>query len=148
MKKFLPTLMTILILSACAPAAADPILPIETPAPQAAEPLYLPRPEDSKLTRGEVLLESTNLLTLESFPLQFTLNLNGSLPTPCHLLRVAVSEPDSENKILLDVYSLTNPDLICTQIIKPFEVNIPLGSFPTGHYTLWVNGNQIAEFDS
>ena len=94
------------------------------------------------------MLESTNLLTLESFPLQFTLELNGSLPTPCHLLRVAVSEPDSENKILLDVYSLTNPDLICTQVIKPFEVNIPLGSFPTGHYTLWVNDNQIAEFDS
>ncbi|NOT04357.1 MAG: hypothetical protein HOP27_07125 [Anaerolineales bacterium] len=148
MKNILLTLMTILILSACAPATADPILPIETPAPQTEEPLYLPRPEDSKLTRGGVMLESTNLLTLESFPLQFTLELNGSLPTPCHLLRVAVNEPDSENKILLDVYSLTNPDLICTQIVKPFEVNIPLGSFPTGHYTLWVNGNQVAEFDS
>ena len=140
--------MAILILTACAPAAEEPVNSIATSTPQAEEPLYLPRPEDSKLTRGGVMLESTNLLTLESFPLQFVLELNGNLSTPCHLLRVAVSAPDSENKILLDIYSVTDPDMICVQIVKPFEVNVPLGSFPTGHYTLWVNGNQITEFDS
>jgi len=26
-------------------------------------------------------------------------------------------------------------------------VNFPLGSFPPGHYTLWVNGEKVAEFD-
>lgn len=149
MKKILIFLMvTTLTLTACAPAVQQPAPSIETPTPQAEDLPYLPRPEDSKFARDSVMLESTDLLTLESFPLQFTLELNGSLPTPCHLLRVAVNKPNDGNKILVDVYSVADPNLICTQIVKPFEVNIPLGSFPTGHYTLWVNGSQIAEFDS
>lgn len=98
--------------------------------------------------RGNVYLDSTDLLTMESYPLQFMLVLKGNLPTPCHHLRVAVSLPDTQNKIIIDVYSVTDPNAICTQVMEPFEENIPLGSFPTGHYTLWVNGEQVAEFDS
>ena len=37
---------------------------------------------------------------------------------------------------------------ICMQVIEPFDVNIPLGSFPAGKYTLWVNGEIVAEFQS
>ncbi|MBK8821175.1 MAG: hypothetical protein IPN58_00840 [Anaerolineales bacterium] len=70
---------------------------------------------------------------------------------PAHLLQpvqVDVSPPDAENKILVDVYSHSSPDQICTQVIAPFDVNIPLGSFPAGKYLLWVNGEMLAEFQS
>jgi len=87
-------------------------------------------------------------LTLESFPLQFTLHIVGNLPTPCNALRVAISPPDAGNKILMDVYSVINPNRVCTQVLQPFDVNIPLGSFPQGNYSLWINGELVAEFQA
>jgi hypothetical protein len=85
---------------------------------------------------------------MESFPPQFSLALSGELPTPCNQLRVDVMPPDGENKIVVDVYSLVSPDTMCADVIQPFSENIPLGSFPAGHYTIWINGEKVAEFDA
>ncbi len=155
MKRILiPVILAVFIFSACAPAADEPAAtppnpdqPIssdDTPAPQVTPPT----PTDSNLLRGNAYLDSVELLTLESYPLQFMLVLKGSLPTPCNQLRVDVNPPDGENKIIVDVYSVTQPDMVCAQVLEPFEENIPLGSFPTGHYTLWVNGGLASEFDA
>ena len=155
MKKILiPLMLMTLVLNACTPVADEPVTtppdmdqPVssaETATPQAD----LPTPTDSNLLRGNAYLDSAELLTLESYPLQFTLALKGNLPTPCNQLRVDVSPPDAENRINVDVYSMANPDRICAQMLAPFEENIPLGSFSAGHYTLWVNGELIAEFDA
>ena len=161
MRRILFTLMiALLIITACAPAASQPIAtnepsiikdltatqPDESPTLQPSN--AIPVPADSSRMRGNVELNSTELLTMESYPLQFMLVLKGSLPTPCHELRVAVSPPDSQNKIVVDVYSVTDPNAICVQVVEPFEENFPLGSFPTGHCTLWVNSEQVTEFDS
>lgn len=108
---------------------------------------YIPSPADSNLTREQIFLDSSDLLTMESFPLQFLLKLKGNLPTPCHQLRISVNPPDSQNTINIDIYSVVDPNTICAQVLEPFDVNYPLGSFPTGHYILLVNGIQIAEFD-
>lgn len=142
--------LTLILLAAtlggCAPS---PDVPVSSDSPsQPSQSDYLPSPADGSLQRGEVYLDSVDLLTLESFPLQFTLVLKGNLPTPCHDLRIAVSPPDAENKILVDVYSLANPDEICIQMLEPFEVNFPLGSFAPGTYSLWVNGEMAAEIQS
>ena len=147
MKQILFTLLVALfIIAACAPATLQPVV---TDEPAATQPGGVtPSPTDSKLLRGNVYLDSIELLTMESYPLQFTLMLEGNLPTPCHELKVTVSAPDAENKIIVDVYSLTSPDVICVQMLEPFVENFPLGSFPAGHYTLWVNGEQVSEFDS
>jgi hypothetical protein len=156
MKRILPLTLLIVLLAACTPATAypnegyppanQPVTSGDTPIP--SEDNFLPQPSDSDLTRGEVLLDSSSLSTLESSPLQFVLTLKGSLPTPCHQLRVAVGQPDANRKINVDVYSVAKPNEICAQMIKPFEVNVPLGNFPAGHYFLFVNGTQIAEFES
>lgn len=136
-------LVLILFLTACAPLTAAPPS-AEPPAPNS----YAPHPADGRLMRSQTFLDSANLLTLESYPLQFSLSLKGNLPTPCHHLRVAVSPPDAENKIVVNVYSVADPNAVCIQMLEPFDVSIPLGSFPSGHYTLIVNGEQIAEFDA
>jgi hypothetical protein len=47
----------------------------------------------------------------------------------------------------VDVYSLTDSSTICVQVLEPFNVNIPLGDFPAGHYTVLVNGDMAGEFD-
>lgn len=145
----------ILALSACVPVSSDDA--VSYPEPDPSNPVdstmpednnYAPKPEDAGLIRGEAYVDSTELLTLESFPLQFMLNLKGNLPTPCNQLRIAVSPPDAENKVNVEVYSVSSPDEICVQVLAPFEVNYSLGSFPAGTYSLWVNGTKVADFQS
>jgi hypothetical protein len=109
---------------------------------------YLPKPDDAFLTRGEAYIDSRDLLTMESYPLQFMLSLKGSTPSPCHQLRLLVNAPDFENKILVEVYSVSDPNKVCAQVLSPFEVNIPLGSFAPGYYILLINGQQAAEFEA
>jgi hypothetical protein len=150
MKKIFILVFTIL-LSACGikpdePVSSDPSYPSYPNEPIQSE--YSPKPEDAALIRSEAYIDSHELLILESFPLQFTLNMKGNLPTPCNTLRVFVNPPDTENKIYVDVYSVINPDKVCVQVLSPFEVNVSLGSFATGKYILFVNGVQVAEFDS
>ena len=145
MKHLIPFLLTLALLAACAPSPDEPVSSDE-PITQAADDI-LPSPADSALTRESVYLDSIDLLTMESYPLQFSLALAGNMPTPCNQLRVAVSPPDAENQILVDVYSLSTPGKICAEVLQPFSQNVPLGSFPAGHYTILVNGEKVAEFD-
>jgi hypothetical protein len=145
MKRF-TILIFLLIASACAPAPDEAVSSDEPASPQTGE--YAPSPADGSLTRGTVFVDTSELLTLESYPLQFNLNITGNLPTPCHKLRIAVNTPDSDNNLHIDVYSVVDPGEICIQVLEPFSVNQPLGSFPQGHYRLWVNGEMVAEFQS
>ena len=161
------TLFIILIstigLAACGGAAATPVEPsplppdsIATHEPGVIDPLPLPLPEspfapqpgDAALQRGPVFLDATELLQLESYPIQINVHLQGELPSPCHQLRVVVSAPDAQNQIQLDVYSLAEPNAVCVAMTQPFDENISLGSFPAGKYTVWVNGVMIGEFNS
>ena len=160
MKRFFLTFILLSLLAACAPTQTPlPDTPVDSDTPPVSTPPpiddpiineepFLPRSGDKALHRGTVYLDSADLLTLESYPLQFSLALAGNLPTPCNHLRVAVSPPNAENKIFVDVYSLSAPDTICIEVLQPFSENVPLGSFPSEHYTLWVNGEQVAEFDA
>lgn len=119
---------------------ADPQVPV-TPEPQPWQPV----PGDKDLKQGNVFIEGHDILVLEKFPPEFLLNLNGNLPTPCHELRVEVSEPDEEDRIHVMVYSLVDPGQICTQVLKPFDVSVSLGTFSSGKYAVWMNGEEIGE---
>lgn len=144
---FFVLISAIFILAACSPTATN-TPGIDTPTSSDEPTATLRSPADSNQQRGNVYLDSTELLTMESYPLQFSLTLKGCLPTPCNKLKVSVSPPDAQNKIAVDVYSMVDPNILCAEVLQPFEENIPLGSFPAGHYTLWTNGKQIAEFDA
>jgi hypothetical protein len=41
---------------------------------------------------------------------------------------------------------LADPEEICIQVIQEFETRLPLGSFPDGSYTIWLNSKQVGEF--
>lgn len=151
-------LMLVFVLSACGtntnPDVLDPNPSDETASDDDVNPNpdtqldYAPKPEDALLTRSEAYIDSKTLLTMESYPLQFTLSIKGSTPSPCHQLRVLVNTPDFENKILVEVYSVSDPNSVCAQVLSPFEVNVPLGSFAPGYYLLLINGLQAAEFEA
>ena len=137
-------LLCLLLLSACQPQ--HPVeVPPSSPKPDDLSVTPAPGKGDESLQRGPVYIDAKDILTLESFPLQFQLHVQGSLPTPCHQLRVVVDKPDQQNQIHVSIYSLVNPDQACTQVLDPFEVNIPLGSFPSGNYTILVNDERVGE---
>lgn len=164
MKQFLIFLLTATFLSACngpqTVQTENPSYPNEPPYPNTpsypnepatANPMpqpYAPQPGDTALTRGVVYLDSEEISVMESYPVQIMLTLKGSLPTPCNQLRVLANPPDEQNRIQIDVYSVIDPDQICAQVLEPFDVNINLGSYPSGHYSVWVNGESVGEFDS
>ena len=161
--KFQSTIFLLMLLVAsCAPASEAPVTSNTLPPHTAvtsppggtmptnevpANPLA-PKPGDAKLTRGNVFIQEYGLMIRESFPPQVSLTFSGELPTPCHQLRALVSAPDEENKIIADIYSVVDPNMMCTQVLKPFQENIDLGTFPTGHYTVWINGEMAGEFDT
>jgi hypothetical protein len=115
---------------------------VELPPASPLEPL----PDEASMSRGEVSISSQELLIMESYPLQVALLIKGTLPTPCHKLRVEVSEPDIQNIIAVEAYSLVDPNQNCIQVLEPFDENIPLGSYPDGSYTVTLNGEEVGEF--
>ena len=153
--KYAILFLAILLGVACAPQATPgPDMPVTSPPGDQMptnEPVpnpFAPQPGDTSLTRGTVYLNKVDLLVRESFPPQLSLVMQGDLPTPCNQLRVEVRKPDPQNKITIDVYSVVDPNQMCTQVLEPFEEAIDLGTFPTGHYTVWVNGQKAGEFDT
>ena len=149
--KILSTLSILfLILTACAglPATQDPDLPVvnEPGVPQPVDP-FSPQAGDAALVEGPVYLDSLELLTLESYPLQFVLVLKGSLPSPCHQLRLTVAPPDETGRIAIRAYSLADPETACIAVLEPFDANLALGNFSPGHYQILINGEPGLEFD-
>lgn len=120
----------------------------ETPAAAESTPSPLdPLPDEENMIRGEAFVESAEVILLESFPVQVNLAVKGTLPTPCHLLRAEVGEPDETGRIDVELYSLTEPGVVCIQMLQPFDTTIPLGSYPSGSYKVYVNGEEVGEFD-
>jgi hypothetical protein len=111
---------------------------------------FEPQPGDANLTRAEVFLsfDSSQLILMESMPLQVLAILSGDLPDPCHKLRVAVTAADAHNRINLEVYSLVTNTEVCTTVLHPFVANIPLGTYSGGHFSVYVNGELLGEFDA
>jgi hypothetical protein len=130
---------------ASAPAAQPAYpMPSVTQASGAAQS-WEPQPGDDKLQRGNVYLDSRQILTLESFPPQFILELKGNLPTPCHKLRVKVNPPNASKQIQVEVYSLADPAEICIQVLEAFQVSVPLKDLASGTYPVSVNQESVGE---
>jgi hypothetical protein len=129
-----------------------PLPPTETPLPATPTPgprptsAYDPQPEDKGLQRSNLFVEEAGVKLLAGAPAQLLLSLSGSLPSPCHHPRVAVSEPDAAHTLQVSAYSVVDPDQVCIQVLKPFSAEVPLGSLPPGRYTLVVNDALTVEF--
>lgn len=111
---------------------------------------YAPQTSDSALMRGEVTIDSTSLAVAETQPLQVILNFAYFQPTPCYQLRVEVGQPDAQNRIEISAYAVAEKDKACTlmALATPMQASLALGSFPQGHYSVWLNGKQVGDFAS
>ncbi len=129
------------------PVSATPGGPILDQPPEMTPP-YNPAPDDVQLQRGPAFVDSAQVIVAESFPPQFFLSLSGSLPTPCHQLRVAIGNPDGQHRIAVEAYSVVDPNRACTQVLEPFEINLRLGTLPAGKYEVWVNNQPVGEIEA
>jgi len=120
-------------------------LPIADETPQ---PNFLPQFGDSNLTKASAFAESVDLISDGSEPIQIMLHISGFLPTPCHELRVYVPPPDDENNIMVEMYSVAEPEVDCVQVLRAFDVTIEMGNYPIGGYLIWVNEDPIGNFDT
>ena len=94
---------------------------------------FLPVSIDKDFNRGPVFIDSTDIVLEESQPGQVQLVLTGNLPTPCHRLRVVTSDPDKDGQIDVEIYSVSDPEKMCIQVLSPFEAIIPLGDYTEGN---------------
>ncbi len=110
--------------------------------------IYAPQPGDGALTRGEVTIDmsSTRLDSTSTQPNIMAVNLSGELPDPCHHLRIVPSPADNENKVILEVYTVFDPESVCTSATQPFQVIYPLG-LTSGFYGVYVNGQLVGKFE-
>ena len=135
--------LLIAVLTACGPK------PTETLVFQGNNP-YAPQAADSALMRGEITIDSASLSLTKSQPPQVMLNFAYFQPTPCYQLRVEVSGPDAQNRTDVTAYVMAEKDKPCTlmPLATPLQASLNLGSFLSGHYSVWLNGSQVGEFDS
>jgi hypothetical protein len=90
---------------------------------------------------GPVYVDSVDIRYLESFPVQVQLEVRGSLPTPCHEAIFEVQ--DLGDVIDVRLWSLADADAICIQVLEPFEIVIPLGSYETADIPVALNGEVV-----
>jgi len=111
------------------------------------------RPDDETLREdddgnpdhdGRVTVESTEVLLLESYPVQVVLQITGTLPTPCHDLAHTVADDGTRIDVALSAQSSGES---CAQVIEPFNERVALGSYAAGARTIWVNGDRVGDFD-
>ena len=141
-KSMFAWLLVLVFLSACGPKAAPFTLQFNNP--------YAPQSGDSNLMAGNVKIDSASVSLAESQPPQVMVNFAYFQPTPCYQLRVEPSGPNAQNQINLKAYAVAETNKACTlmALATPLQANLNLGSLPKGHYTVFLNGNQIGEFNS
>lgn len=94
---------------------------------------------------GPVYVDSTDILLMESFPVQVALRVTGSLPTPCH--QPVWEVHDDGATIAVTLASVADPGEVCIQVLEPFELSIPLGAFESGARAVTLNGEPVGEFE-
>ena len=146
LKNWFPLVVLVTFLTACTPFPGDP----DDAAMPAGRETPFSDPEttvqgDESMQRGKVEITSMAILVSGSFPPQYQLEVKGSLPTPCHTLRSMVDLPILVSEIRVQVFSVYDPYTVCSQVAKPFDASIPLGSYVRGSYPLFVNDQEVGE---
>jgi hypothetical protein len=109
---------------------------------------YPPQPGDSAMMRQDVSIDSATVSLQGSNPQQAVLHFAYRPPTPCYSLRVEVAQPDAQGRINVSAYGVAEKDKACTlmALATPLQAELSLGSYPKGHYSVWLNGAKAGEF--
>jgi inhibitor of cysteine peptidase len=97
-------------------------------------------PSGTQTIIGLALIESIEILILESFPVQVHVRVKGILGDSCTSLH-QITQTRVENTFMITVTTTRPADAICADIITQFEEIISLDVYrlPAGTYTVDVN---------
>ncbi len=119
--------------------ASDPNAPVssENPVPT-EEPEPLPAGE---VIEGEAMVDSIQLLILESFPVQVRVNVQGTLSDACTEVGTITQQREG-NTFFVTIPTVRPADQMCAEMLQSFEESIALDvqGLPAGEYTVNVNG--------
>jgi hypothetical protein len=96
--------------------------------------------DDGATEPGEAVVESVDILTLESFPVQIRAEVEGYLPDGCSTLGDPVVR--REGDVFIVTLPATRPaDALCTTVIQPFAESVALDVYglAAGTYGVIVN---------
>ena len=95
---------------------------------------------------GPFFVEGSDLLIMESFPIQVRLDVSGTVPTPCNEPFWRIT--DDGTTLSVELFTATDPDLACIQVIGEKEAQIELGSWAGESRTVVLNGEEVGAFES
>jgi ethanolamine utilization microcompartment shell protein EutS len=132
-KLLFAALTTALILAGCSAAqsgngAQANAVSIDNP--------YAPQPGDGAMLQGDVAVESARW-DVETQSLLIT----GNLAASCDQLRATVSQ--NGKRIDFTLYAVTEVDVMCAQMLQPYEAIFKMDSFSPEDYTVFVNGQEM-----
>lgn len=99
--------------------------------------------KEVSMEKATVFLEGITIMTPEGYNEQAKLNIQGYLPTPCHVFKADVAPANEKGEIFVEAYSLVPLGEACIDVIQDFTSEVPLGALASGMYSIWVNGEEI-----
>jgi len=102
--------------------------------------------QDDIVINPEAIVETIEIVFLESFPLQVHAVLKGNLPDGCTTIKETETESDG-NSFFISINTQRPVDAVCTQALVPFEESVPLDVYglPAGIYQV-ISQEANAEF--
>lgn len=125
----------------------QPVLPTDQPTEAATETPA--GPIVGAPTFGEAVIDSIEFQMQESFPVQVVAVLKGNMPDGCTKVDKVDQTYDAASKTFtLKVATRKPGGVLCTEVITPYEQNVPLqvSGLAKGTYTVNANG-KTATFD-
>ncbi len=117
-----------------------------TPTVVASPPTATPKPSDTAPVPTDIVtdtaeVERTEILMLESMPVQIHLVAHGYFPDGCTTLHEVRQQRDG-NTFTVTMTTQRPDGAMCTAVIVPFEETIPLDvrGLPAGTYMVMTNG--------
>jgi len=118
--------------------------PIEEPGEVGSIPE--PRPPIDGNVDGEVWVTGADVRIMESFPVQIMLDVTGEKPTPCHEIFWTVD--DDGEVIEIEMISQVAAEQVCAEVIEPFTIAVPLGSWAGESREIELNGEIVGSFET
>lgn len=112
---------------------------------QAGEQTETPPAKDGEFSYGQnAIVESVDVILLESFPVQAQVQVSGNLPDGCTELDEISVEQEGQEFILTLTTRRPTGDVMCTQALVPFEevVDLDVRGLEAGTYTVIVQEEQ------
>lgn len=127
------------------PPALTDVEPYPSVIDRLGTPVSVQLPPGQKFPSSPVTIDGAQVVEMDGSPSGYGLRITGTMPTPCHELRVEFSDPDDQDQIQVLVYAISDPGQVCIQVIESFDVTIAIDPYNPALNSLGINQDFILE---